>query len=86
MPKLLDMLTDAGLTVTDLREQLPTNPDVPFYKRDKEDIQGIVVHHTAGWRKATAQGIAYWCVEKRDFPGMPYAFYINWPDGKWTGA
>jgi len=82
MPKLLDMLTDAGLVVDDLRGKLPISETEPVYKRDIEDIQGVVIHHTAGWRKATAKGIADWCIEKRNFPGMPYTFYIRWPDGK----
>ena len=79
---LPDMLRKAGLDVTDLRSELPTNPDVPFPLRGIQEIQGIVCHHTAGWRKATAKGIAYWCIEKREFPSMPYTFYVKWPDGK----
>jgi hypothetical protein len=81
MKGLMKALEASGLEVTDLRGKLPTNPDVPFEIRNINLLNGGVAHHTAGWRKATAVGIAYWCIEKRDFPGMPYTFYIKWPDG-----
>lgn len=79
---LKEKLEQAGLEVEDLRGELPLSPDIPFYLRDIEDIIGMVIHHTAGWRKATAKGVAEWCIEKREFPGIPYTFYIKWPDGK----
>ena len=79
MGKLLDMFQNAGVLVNDLRGTLPLNPDVHFHTRELEDIRGMVIHHSAGWAQATAEGLAQWCIEKRDFPGMPYTFYLRMP-------
>jgi hypothetical protein len=79
MGKLLDMFQAAGVPVDDLRGTLPLNPNVSFHTRELQDIEGIVIHHSAGWAQATAKGIAEWCIEKRDFPGMPYTFYLRQP-------
>jgi hypothetical protein len=79
MGKLLDMFAEAGVVVDDLRGQLPTNPHKPYKLRDLTNIEGIVIHHTAGWPQATAEGLANWCIEKRDFEGMPYTFYLRMP-------
>jgi hypothetical protein len=79
MGKLLDMFAEAGIPVDDLRGKLPTNPHNPFKLRELTGIKGIVVHHTAGWPQATAEGLALWEIEKRDFEGMPYTFYLRMP-------
>ena len=79
MGKLLDMFQIAGVPVDDLRGQLPLNPNVSYGLRELEDIRGIVVHHSAGWPYATPEGLAEWCIEKRDFPGVPYTFYLRVP-------
>lgn len=79
MGKLLDMFQSAGLAVDDLRGQLPLNPHKPFGTRELIDVRGAVVHHSAGWAQATAEGLAQWCIEKRDFPGVPYSLYLRVP-------
>lgn len=79
MGKLLDMFAQAGVPINDLRGTLPLNPNVAFNTRELGDIQGMVIHHSAGWPQATAEGIAQWCIEKRGFPGMPYSLYLRQP-------
>lgn len=76
MGKLLDMFQGAGLTVQDLRGKLSINPQIPWGVRELDQIQGMVVHHTAWDGIATPEGLAYWHVEKRGFPGIAYTFYL----------
>jgi len=80
--RFLGSCLEAGLKVNDLRKALPKHPTLEWQYRDMKQVQGIVIHHSGGWEKATAAGIAYWCIEKREFVGMPYSLYIHWPNGE----
>ena len=79
MGQLLDMLTDAGLAVRDVRQTLPTHPTKAWNQRALGDATMAVIHHTGGWPKATPHNIASMHINNPmfNFPGIAYTWYLR---------
>jgi len=71
---LIDLLESEGLTVHDLRGELPEHPSKRYRRRTMSEVKGLCVHHNAGAAKGrvTAFRDASYHVERRNWPGLAY--------------
>lgn len=57
-------------------DELPRHSSESYGTRELEDIKQIVIHHTGVKAEVPPENTARYCVNVRDWPGMPYHFYI----------
>jgi len=63
--------------VQDLADQLPRHPQRQYRTRTLDEIEHLVVHHTASSPDITPQQIAAYHVQRLDWPGIGYHFMVD---------
>lgn len=71
-------LADESLEIVDVIADMPTHPTDKYARRSLDAIEGVVIHHVGIDDEVTPESIAQYCIDRRDWPGMPYHFYIRY--------
>lgn len=69
-----------NIQVPDYRETIPMHPDPEnrYARREPQEIEYLVIHHSAGNPKTRPEGIARYHIEHDGYPSIAYHFYVWW--------
>ncbi len=66
--------------IEEVFDRLPQHPRLRYETRERSDVSAIVIHHSAVPGVISAARIARYHVEKHNWPGIGYHFFVG-PDG-----